>query len=762
MSNASLYHSTLTNASLAGATVAGANFGSTNLTTSQLYSTASYQDKNLQGIRLWYTNLPGADFSGQNMTGALLTAGTLTGASFKSANLSSAYFSYANLTGANFASANLSSGTLASANLSNADLSNANLSSGSLTYATLTNANLAGANIAGADFSNTTLTSSQFYSTASYQSGSLHGIGLGGVNMAGWNFSGLDLSNANLTGANLTGANLSNADLNGAILDGNLTNADITGASVAGAAFGTSNLTASQLYSTASYKARYLAGMDFSNDDLTGWNLAGQNLTNSVFQSSTFNGANLNAADLRGAYDPDGNGTFYGYGASLVNAIDENGTIQGLNLSGTNLSLTIHDYSAPAPIPIHVSGGMAVAIGGTLQMVFDGPNWGSTISFDPGIPVTLGGVLQLNLAVGLNPTGLLGQSLPLFDWTGVSPTGQFASIASNLPTRYTWDASALYFLGQIDLTVSGSALAGQWAANGGGTWSSAADWSGGNVPGAPQDTALFGLALSGGTATVTLDSVVSLASLTFSPSGGASYVIIPAVSLGGVAYSPSAGGAWIITPASSNYLVLSSTAALAAINNAAGDNTIAAPINLESNLSVSTTTSSILTIDGDVSESGGSRSLTLTGGGELVLSGSNSYSGGTIVEAGTLIVTNNEGLADGSSLTVGDPALLALFGSVLPADRAGAEANSAERPLAGPGTTNAVPEPSALILLAAAAVAPTRKAHSSEAGGALTRAPLLHSILMPLELAGIAVSYNCLWQFRLPKTRDRAIKLFHT
>jgi len=52
------------------------------------------------------------------------------------------------------------------------------------------------------------------------------------------------------------------------------------------------------------------------------------------------------------------------------------------------------------------------------------------------------------------------------------------------------------------------------------------------------------------------------------------------------------------------------------------------------------------------------RSLTLTsadGTGELILSGTNSYAGGTFVESGTLVLTNNEALAAGSSLTIGEP-----------------------------------------------------------------------------------------------------------
>ena len=47
--------------------------------------------------------------------------------------------------------------------------------------------------------------------------------------------------------------------------------------------------------------------------------------------------------------------------------------------------------------------------------------------------------------------------------------------------------------------------------------------------------------------------------------------------------------------------------------------------------------------------------LKKTGSGDLTLAGRNTYSGPTDVYQGELIVTHNNGLADGSSLAVGNP-----------------------------------------------------------------------------------------------------------
>jgi autotransporter-associated beta strand protein len=696
-SNANLTAGTLVNANLTGAVlqsclVTGANFsGATltgavlsysNISKTQFYSTGSYQAMSLHGITFSNNNLNAWNFAGQDLTNSLmstvnLASGTLSNANLTNVDLSSSTLTNANLagatiTGADFSYTNLMSSQFYSTasyqngnlrgislrgddltgwNLTGKNLSNADLSSG-----TLTNANFSGATVTGVNFGSTTLTSSQLYSTASYQAQNLQRIVLDFNDLTGWNFANQDLTNASmrsaiLAGGTLTAANLTNASLNGA----DLTNVKMTGAAIVGADFGSTILTSSQLYSTASYQAHTLQGIGLSDDNLTGWNFGGQdlsnanfstagltnanlrfaNLQNADFSAATVTGADFSAADTRGAIN------FSSTDATTTNTILPDGTIQGLNLSGSNSLLTVRNFTGFQTIPVHVTTGMTVAAGGTLQIVMDslttgvpGLNWGSTMSFDSGIPVTLGGVLDL-YAPGADPAALLGQSIQLFDWTGVAPTGQFSQITSHLPGRYTWDTSGLYTSGTIDLALSTTAapIVGVWVNGGGGNWSSPANWSGGYIPGAPQDTAIFASASTPGTATVSLDMSVSLAGLTFSPTGGASY---------------------LISPVSTSGLTLSNTAGPATLVSSSGTNTIDVPITLQSNLSVSASSGSILTISGNIEESGGSRSLTFGGGGKLILSGVNSNRGGTIVSNGTLIVTSPDGLADGTDLTVGN------------------------------------------------------------------------------------------------------------
>jgi len=65
-----------------------------------------------------------------------------------------------------------------------------------------------------------------------------------------------------------------------------------------------------------------------------------------------------------------------------------------------------------------------------------------------------------------------------------------------------------------------------------------------------------------------------------------------------------------------------------------------------------------VTIAGGIDQNGGSFGIIKTGPDTLVLSGANTYSGGTVVNEGTLIVTAANALPDGTSLTIGSGATL--------------------------------------------------------------------------------------------------------
>ena len=101
------------------------------------------------------------------------------------------------------------------------------------------------------------------------------------------------------------------------------------------------------------------------------------------------------------------------------------------------------------------------------------------------------------------------------------------------------------------------------------------------------------------------------------------------------------------------------------------------------------------TIQDNLAGSSGMVSLVKDGGGTLVLSGSNRFTGGTIVEAGTLIVNNSSALPDGTTLTVSAGGTF-IFD---PSQTGGPVVGSAAA-----GSASAVPEPGTLALLVAAIV----------------------------------------------------------
>lgn len=358
--------------------------------------------------------VPGANLYGRNLTMAYLIGADLTNA-----------FAFAS-------------------NLSNADLSHANLTNATFQGAWLTGADFTGAEVRCASFSAVTsegprgtgITPTQLYSTASYQARDLTGIQFWGNDLTDGNFAGQNLTNARFDAANLT-----DADFNGAVVRGANFASSIRG--VAG-----TGITLTQLYPTASYQTHDLSGINLMWNNLSAGNFVGQNLANAYFGAATLTDADFTAADARGA-DLDTPAS-----AITTNLIRPDGHISRLDLNAGGL-LIVRDYDGnPSypfgdpipPIPIAVDQHFVMGPGGTLRTVFETDAWDSTISFAPGIPVTLGGTLELTYAPGVNLAGELGRTLDLFDWTGVNPTGAFA-----ISSPYAWDLSHLYTTGEVTL-----------------------------------------------------------------------------------------------------------------------------------------------------------------------------------------------------------------------------------------------------------------------------------------------------------------------
>jgi uncharacterized protein YjbI with pentapeptide repeats len=429
----------LTNANFTDAIINGANFiGTTGFTAAQLCQTASYKNGDLSGVGLGVIDLTGCSFMGKNLTQTQFYQTNLTNINFTNTLIAGASFDKVqNFTKTQF--------------YSTASYKNGNLSGISFgTQTNLTEWNLAGKNVSGAGFYGCTLTNTDFSnadltnSTFDYNFLVQDNLLMDGVNFNHSNLNKAKISNALLANANFHNANLTGASFNKVTL----TNADFTDAVVQGVSFDNAlDFTADQLYSTASYKTGNLSRILLWHINLAGWNFTDQNITNGNFSSNTMNNTNFTRADLRGASGIDLST------AITTNAILRDGQIKGLNLVSNEI-LKICDYNQDRSgrvieIPIQIQNKMTMASDAMLKFIFTDADWGSTISFATGIPVALNGCLDLTFTEDVNPADFLGVTFDLFNWNGVTPTGQFASIRSAPGLK--WNIDNLYTTGDVTL-----------------------------------------------------------------------------------------------------------------------------------------------------------------------------------------------------------------------------------------------------------------------------------------------------------------------
>ena len=302
-------------------------------------------------------------------------------------------------------------------------------------------------NLMYADFSNgIDLSQSHLYSSW------LQNARFTAANLESANLNAADLTNVDFRRANLVGANLGRAILTGV----DLTDADVRDTSLWSAT--AHGFTPQQLYSTSSYQSHDLRNIRFWDDDLSGWDLAGQNLTGADFEDASLSNANLTGAslirvnleqtvlentqlDLADLRRASAWSEYELSRASTINTILPDGGVQGLDLS-SGQRLRVRD----ADLTITVHDTMRMGGGSALALVLPDGAWGSTIAFAPGIPVTLGGSLELTFDADVDVARQVGRTLQLFDWTGVAPSGTITVLSP-----YTWDLSRLYTTGEVTL-----------------------------------------------------------------------------------------------------------------------------------------------------------------------------------------------------------------------------------------------------------------------------------------------------------------------
>ena len=415
-------------------TAEDSNFSGATLTDARMdqsnFKRANFSNADLTGVNLWRSNITGANFTGANIKDtALMNAVGFT--------LSQLYST------ANYQAKDLSGTILSEQDLRGADFRGVDLSEASMALVLLAGADLSDAKVTGTRFSQCDLTYSQLSSTASYKQRDLSNTMLRYLDLAGADFANCDISGTELSGTHLTGGSFSNADLRNASLSTawlggvSFDNADIRGANLSMAR----ELTAEQIYSTASYKSGSLRGCYMHQLDIRGWNLAGLDLTDADVHYALYEGTDFSGADLRGMP----NFLIGGDGGGIVtNTILQGGRINGLDLR-EGRTLVVRDYDTNH-MPIVVHSHFRMDASSSLEMLFDGDDWGSTIGFFSTTDVHLQGKLSLNFASGVDVAAQVGRIFKVADWSKATLTGGFEIVSPHL-----WDVSDLYVGGTVTL-----------------------------------------------------------------------------------------------------------------------------------------------------------------------------------------------------------------------------------------------------------------------------------------------------------------------
>ena len=340
---------------------------------------------------------------------------------------------------------------------------------------------------------------------------------------------------------------------------------------------------------------------------------------NQTFQSATAGSFNL--APMVAAATNDtlgGSATLSGSSGATVNVF---------RLAAANTPGTVNLGS------VHVGGAFGTQ---TLSLqnaaAADGYSEGLDAAFGTpsGCATTNGGTIGL-LAPGASDNRSLVVGLG-----GGANTAAAGAVSGSVPLLLTSDGAGTSGLGTTALAaqtiiVRGSVYSGkaQWNVAGSGSWSPGGNWSdtqGNGAAGTPGvlgyagDTAAFGNVIGGNSATVAIDAPVTVSALTFD----------------------NAAAGYTLSGAGSNTLTLNNSGSGATIAVTSGSHAIAAPMVLADDLTVSGGGTLAIGAGSGISETGSSRTLTMSGtGGALIVNGTNTYSGVTTVNAGQLAVNGS-------------------------------------------------------------------------------------------------------------------------
>jgi fibronectin-binding autotransporter adhesin len=367
-----------------------------------------------------------------------------------------------------------------------------------------------------------------------------------------------------------------------------------------------------------------------------------------------------------------------GYQPPLGGANTE-GSPQNYGAYFSNVSVVVFSFSSDADVrelTMDVTGG-SVAVGSAASgLTFTALSGATNYSVPPGAIPGYSGYYSQNFS----GTSAVNSSTAPVTLTASGST-ETLTIPVSLTYSFSFDVSVgsseFEYPGSINVTGSlvATALApssGTWTAAGNGSWANAINWS--SYPAVPT---------SGGTAT-----------FAGAPSAPIKVTLDGNQAVAGLAFDVASTNGYTLSKGTGGVLTLGSSSSGGLISVISGSDAIQAPVLLGGDLLVNGGGTLTFGNSSSIADGGHGYTLTMNGaGGLMILSGADTYTGGTIVSAGDLELTTPNAIESGSSLVVGQNAssiFAPAFGQLTSASP--------------PTGVAAVPEPGAISLLAVSAL----------------------------------------------------------
>jgi fibronectin-binding autotransporter adhesin len=395
---------------------------------------------------------------------------------------------------------------------------------------------------------------------------------------------------------------------------GKLTGTSAT-ASLAGGSAGSPNYSVGGLGGDSAF-----AGGIRGNSALTKVGSGVLSLTNSTILDYT-GATNVDAGTLKI------NGVKSGTGATTVKT--------GTTLAGTGSlagTTTVQSGGSVAPGDVLTDGGignltfsnLTLASGSKLNVQFGSGNDKVTVASGGTLTLAIGATVDIN---NFSTDG----TYTLFDVTGATVSGNPATALSLVNSNPNKIYTFLNTGNAIQLSISSDDPNNFWKIDGGGSWNTADNWTKNQVPNSVGAVARIGPGVGGEGGffndfflTLSLDGNKTVGSLTIDDSNETEFTI-----------NSGSGGGLLFDNGDA-------TSSLTVVN---GIHQIDAPVEIDAqDISVDVATDASLALGGVVSGSGAT--LTKGSGGNLSLSGDNSYDGGTQLVAGTLSINSATSLGN--------------------------------------------------------------------------------------------------------------------